>query len=203
MMGYTRLDIQIPDEPTERHYDPENASFLVMVPELGMDRLVVSHPWRGPRRWQLLAGRIILQDRREKIIEAFSFGGDLRIEVAPGLTFCAVNSPAPILPLDRLGDPLVMIASEIEALMAIYRTAWQMDDEGFFTCLSEVDPADLFFAGLLEVQARFSRLPVRARGAGYWEAWNEVENTLTALEKGGGKAHPVQTFQELLEKFCD
>jgi hypothetical protein len=174
-----------------------------MVPEVGIDRLVVTHPWRGLGRWQAVAGRIILQDRREKIIEAFSFGGELRIKVAAGLTICTFRSPAPILPLNRLGEPMVMIASEFEALMAIYRTAWQMDDAGFYTCLAEADPADLFFAGLLEVRARFSRLPVKARGPGYWEAWNEVENTLSALERERGRARPVQTFQELLEKFCD
>ena len=203
MMGYLRLDIQIPAEPTERHYDPEKASFLVLAPEVGVDRMVVAHPWRGPRRWQVLVGRIILEDRREKIIEAFCLGGELRIGVEPRLTRCSIISPAPILPLDRLGDPLVMIASEFEALMAIYRTAWQMDDEGFYACLAEADPEDLFYAGLLEVRARFDRLPVKARGKGYWDAWNDVEKTLAALEKRGDRIRPVKTFQELLERFCE
>ncbi len=202
LFGHPQLDIQISTEPTERHYDPENASFLVFSPEVGMDRLIITHPWRGPRRWQVLAGRIILEDRREKIVEAFSFGGELQITVEPTFTFCQLRSPAPILPIERVGEPLVMIASQFEALMAIYKTDWKMDDAGFYTCLAQTSPDDLFYAGLFEVRTRFEQLPVNARGDHYWEAWNDVEKMLAALKQQGEAAQPLQSMQELLEKFC-
>lgn len=202
VFGHPQLDIQIPAEPTERHYDPEHANFLVMSPEVGVDRLIITHPWRGLPRWQVLAGRIILEDRREKIVEAFSFGGHLQITVEPNFTFCQLRSPAPILPIERVGEPLTMIASQFEALMAIYRTAWKMDDAGFFSCLAEAAPDDLFYAGLLEVRTRFEKLPINARGDQYWEAWNEVENMLEVLRRHGEPAQPLRSLQELLEKFC-
>ena len=116
--GHPRLDIIIPAEPTFRHFDPQKVEFQIVSAAGDIGHLCIHHPWSMGRRYQVCAGLIFVRDRIAKVVEAFSFGGDLQIFSDEEHTVCALVSPAPIFPLFTTLDLPMWLVAEFEILLA-------------------------------------------------------------------------------------
>lgn len=158
---HRQLDIEINARPTFYHYDPEIVHFPVFSDFWGYEVLKVRYPWRRGKNYHVIPGVVIMKDRVYKTVEAFTFGGNLRIEIEKDCTMCSLKSSAPILPLDIRPSVSTLLAEEVEILLAERREVW---DEGnprtaFEDHLAEIDPFTLYMSCLDALQAKFSQFP--------------------------------------------
>ena len=72
-----RLDIYLSSIPTEKHFDVLHVITNTESQYGGLERLKVTHPWDFQSLYHVCAGKIILEDRKDKKDEAFCFGGQL------------------------------------------------------------------------------------------------------------------------------
>lgn len=121
--GHLQLDVTLWELPTQRHFDPELVKFEIS--DRGQpESLTITHPWTGPRQFRVCAGRIYIDDRKHKRVEAFSFGGALEITSKQELTICRLRSTAPIFDMVELDSLSTTIATEAEVLLAQRRADW-------------------------------------------------------------------------------
>ncbi len=149
------LTVVLRPAPTERHYDPERAEWPVVSRDGDLETLTLYHPWPESGAYRVAAGRVILADRKGKVVEAFSFGGALRVEAVAEHVIARLESPAPILPLLTPGSAAVLLANQVEILLAQRRAAW--DSRGkpqlFEGRLAAADPHLLYVACLAHLHA--------------------------------------------------
>jgi hypothetical protein len=152
------LRVFLYDTPTLAHFDPEMMRIPVCIADQGVESLSVYHPWTGPRRFEAAPGRIILVDRKNKEVEGFTFGGSLEILVADELTTCTLQSPVRIIELIRGDSVLMMLATEVEVLLAQRRAFWRRDKETYEARLAKVEPVLLYAVCLNALTAWMDRL---------------------------------------------
>ena len=157
--GHPRLDIFLRPSPTELHFDPEKVELLVVSPKEDFDNLVVSHPWTGIRDYRILPGRILIRDRLDKTAKAFTFGGQLEIHPEEKQTVCTIQSGAPILSLTIERSVAVVLAEEVEIILAERRAARATDLSGFEDRLKSIDPLSLYLASLNTLRLRYKKFP--------------------------------------------
>jgi len=153
-IGHPGLDIHITGTPTQRHYDPRTIRLLVYasggsLPEEGIGHLTVIHPWAHHESYQVAPGMIIITDRKDKKVEAFTFGGTLIIDSGKDGTTCTIQSDAPILEVDAHQPALMKLVEEVEIVLAKARANWIEEMETFETMLAEIPPS-LLFSAILE-----------------------------------------------------
>ncbi len=154
------LQVFLYDTPTLAHFDPEMMRIPVRIADQGVESLSVYHPWTGPRRFEAAPGRIILVDRKNKEVEGFTFGGGLEILVADELTTCTLQSPVRIIELVRGDSELMMLATEVEVLLAERCAFWGRDEESYEARLAKVDPVLLYAMCLSALTVRTDSLDV-------------------------------------------
>ena len=116
--GYQRLEVRIRSLPTNLHYDPERVSFPIVIENGMKETLKIFHPWRYAPEYQVCAGSIVLEDRKGKQVEAFTFGGNLQIRTQDEITICTFESEAPILEMGT-DDPIQeLLIEEVDILLA-------------------------------------------------------------------------------------
>lgn len=153
--GHPQLDIVLRDEPTQRHFDPEQVHFDI-AHSGRVEALTVSHPWTGPRQFRVCAGRIYIDDRKQKRVEAFSFGGSLEITAKPDLTLCRLTSTAPIFDLVDLDSLSTAIATEAEVLLAERRADWDpKHPHTFEQHLATAVPLELYACCMVALHEKF------------------------------------------------
>lgn len=170
--------------------------FHISWSEHGRHHLIATHPWGEIQQYRVKVGRIILRDRRRKVVEAFSLGGIL--EIVPGDSFTALSltSTAPILALLNPRSFVEYLVEELEVVMAIMRSDWQGDSLDLEVRLAQVDPADLFRASLLAIEERLRSLPhggPRERD-GLWR----IDRMIAELRAAGQLPLYVPSLSELL-----
>jgi len=155
-----QLEIWLRALPTEHHYDPESVTCRVVSSQPVVETLVIRHPWTELYHYQIPVGLISLNDRRDKKIEAFSFGAELQIESNPEATGCVFESSAPILALVDPNSLATRLTAEVEALLGQQRAKWngQRSDADFDEYLAGVDPFTLYVACLVSVAQRLGTL---------------------------------------------
>ncbi len=146
--GHPRLDITIRKAPTGRHFDPVAVHLLIRsrphIPSGGVETISIHHPWPYESQFQACAGRIIIDDRFDKKVEAFTFGGNLSVLTQESETSCVLESPAPILELISTSSIAIALAEETEILLAERRAEWLPDIEAYEQRLTNVSPHDLY-----------------------------------------------------------
>ncbi len=182
-LGYPQLEIHLYDDPTQRHYDPERADFVVAGLEGGRERLTISHGWHGPKSYRACLGRIMLHDRKGKVVEAFSFGGQLTIANQEGVTICTLVSDAPILDLVTPQNITTRLVSEFEALLARLQASWKQHPAAFFRKLAYLGPQTLFIAGLVSMAQAYEEIPRSARNGNIREEDHVVHEAIDVLKK--------------------
>ena len=158
---YRQLDVFLHAEPTELHFDPEVVRFMVTSPIWGTERIKVRHPWQREEEHRVIPNCVVMRDRVNKVIEAFTFGGELQIVTEGDCTRCTLKSPAPIFPLTKGSTVATIFTEEAEILLAERRAVWDAahPKAPFEERLAKVDPFDLYLACLEEFQLKFFHLP--------------------------------------------
>jgi hypothetical protein len=163
--GHPQLDVFLRSVPTEKHFDPTKMTLNVALEHKDIEFIKVHHPWSLHEQYQACAGRIILQDRKGKIVEAFTFGGDLRIESKEEVTIGILTSPAPILELTSTSSIPSILAEETEIIFAERRAKWEPDHAAFIKKLIVADPLALYCASLEYLGVKYEHSHVRDDGA--------------------------------------
>jgi hypothetical protein len=153
--GYRQLDVFFHAVPTNKHFDPMNMTLNVALEHEDIEPIKIHHPWSLLEQYQVCAGRVILQDRKGKKTEAFTFGGNLRIESEEELTTGVLTSPAPILELISTSSISSIFAEETEILFAERRAEWEPDHTTFNKKLIKADPLTLYYACLENLREKF------------------------------------------------
>lgn len=156
--AHTRLRLVLRAHPTRAHYDPEHVTLPILTPAGDLETLRVYHPWPADQTYRAAAGRLIALDRVGKEVEAFSFGGTVRLTAAPDYVLLQLESPAPILALQFPGSVSDHLALAVEGLLAQRRAAADMagQPQRFEARLAQAAPAELYQACLHALQARLS-----------------------------------------------
>lgn len=198
-LGHLRLDVNLFEQPTERHFDPETATFPVIRRDNQTDTVEVIHPWHAANSYRVIFGRIYLRDRKHKTVEAFSFGGDLAISASEDLTSCRLSSPVSILDLSGESGQAIGLVEEIEAAVATVEAEWSPAEDQLWVKIANLSPQILFRSSLTEVARRISAYPPAARGSEYWE---EIGAIREAIEQGAGRhsTGAVMPLSELLAR---
>jgi hypothetical protein len=165
--GHPQLDIVLRAKPTERHFDPIRVRLMVAVPDGGLKMATIRyHPQSREEHHQACAGFVAISDRRDKRVEAFTFGGDLHVMPQANLTLCVLTSPAPIIeilpqPLTHGPSVTTMLVDEVEALIARRRAAWdrEQDPDAFDERLAAADPFVLYLACLQALNEHYAHFP--------------------------------------------
>ena len=95
--GGSRFEVYINESPTGHHFNPKKLHLHVKSKASAIESLTIRHPWIFEHTYQVLAGSIELTDRHGEEVEAFTFGGILKIESHDAVTVCILESAAPIL----------------------------------------------------------------------------------------------------------
>ena len=169
-LGCSGLLVAIRKQPTSEHFDPERL-ILALRDDSGVHRWrtlsLLSPPLKSVR---VCPGRMILEDRFEKRLEFFTFGGTLDVITRLGEMQCFIRSPVPILELVAEKETVVEhLASEAESLWAEIRARWGIDDDGFERRLAQVAPLQLYTATLHSILSRWESAPVLEQT--YHESW--------------------------------
>jgi hypothetical protein len=156
--GSSRFEVYINENPTEKPFDPEKLHLHVRSKTGVIESLTIRHPWFFEHTYQVLAGSIELTDRHGEEVEAFTFGGSLKIESHDTLTVCILESPAPILKIS-LEDPiLMMFIEEIEIVFAKQRASLLSQPHTYEDQLMKADPFTLYQVTLNALIDEFEHL---------------------------------------------
>lgn len=143
---HPQLDVLMHAEPTGRHFDPQS---LMVTAVIGgyTQKMSFHHPAPDGRSFALAAGRVVLRDRVQKEVEAFTFGGELEAHLQDGTSLFMLRSPAPILAVARLNSPVTLFVSEVEILLG--RMKVRLDGAnglGFEARMARMDALALYVA---------------------------------------------------------
>ncbi len=156
-VGASQLDVVIHTAPTGEHFDPESC-LCPIVTDSGVSKLHIAHPWTQETAYRLCVGEIIIEDARHAQVKAFTFGGELRLDVDSRRILCQLASPAPLLQHARQTSSLEeQLIEEVQILFAERRAA--REDEAFDRQLAAVDPLQLYHACLVSLNEKFSNFP--------------------------------------------
>lgn len=200
--AYTRLDVNICATPTDLHYDPERLTVPMIRRDGAIQPTLIAHPWRGSDHLRIGCGRIVIRDRKNKIVEAYCLGGDLAIVVSHNCTHCQLTSPVPLFRLGvERGSPESLatdVVDKFEALIAIRRARWGADDIGFQQHLTAIAPPTLYAAGLKSIQSELCQMPSSLRGPKYYQTSHAVEAAIDGARQSGQWPATPMTLDELI-----
>ncbi|MCB8983721.1 MAG: hypothetical protein H6659_07860 [Ardenticatenaceae bacterium] len=158
--GYEQVDVTLTTEPTQEHFDPEKVHLYVGSGR-SVQSLDIHHPWHLAADYPIIAGRIILTDRRQKHVEVFTLGGQMTITGQPEQTKCVFTSPAPFMDLITGHSVSTLLVNEIEILLAERRAARNFRISGEFdNLLLAVDPLTLYTCCLHHIREKFKHYPI-------------------------------------------
>jgi len=159
--GYRQLDVFFHSVPTNKHFDPMNMTLNIAPEHNHIELIKIHHPWSLLEQYQVCAGRVILQDRKGKKTEAFTFGGNLRIKSEDELTIGVLTSPAPLLELVSTSSISSIFAEETEILFAERRAEWEPDHTTFNKKMIKADPLTLYCVCLEALREKFEHSRLR------------------------------------------
>ncbi len=186
-IGHSRLEIILLDPKLENKDDLKRVRFTVF--DRGdMKEMIISHPWlgNGQNTYRITPGRFRIWEKDEDIHYGLCLGGELNINREGDFTRCLVYSNAPIFNLqDEINSPGMMLASEVEALLAERRAAWGENEEAFVQKLSQIDPLRLFSALVARIEEEQKLIPGLARGESYWKEEHILRTIIKSLDTAG------------------
>jgi hypothetical protein len=158
-IGAPRLDIYLRETPSSEHFDPERVIVSVVGEQAEPQAIEIYHPWDYEQEYKVTAGRLLMADRREKRLDAFTYGGRLAITNDGSETKCVLVSPAPILNLAPPLNAADFLATETEILLAERRAFWEVRPDEFDHRLAAAEPLELFHAVLDTLREKFRHFP--------------------------------------------
>ena len=156
--GYSQVDIRLAALASGQHFDPEEARLTVVFPPDGVSQLTIEHPWSNEKLYRTCPGHIYIADRLGKHLELFTFGGEAHILTDIQETQVSLRSPAPILVPAGGRREVILLAEEVEVLLAQRRAARENEPEAFERNLANAPPLGLYLAMLLTLQEKYQHL---------------------------------------------
>jgi hypothetical protein len=200
--AHSKLDVNICAVPTDQHYDPQTLTVPVIRQDGALQNMIIAHPWRGSHHLRVGCGRIVIRDRKNKTVEAYSLGGDLEILVSSSCTCCHLTSPVPLFRLGiENGSPegvATSLVDKFEALVAIRRVHWGTNDLGFQQRLTSIDPPLLYAAGLQSIRSELEHTPSKRRGARFYETVHALDAAMDNARQTGRWPPAPPTLDELI-----
>ncbi len=151
------MDIHLCLKPSGLHFDPERID-LEICGQYGIDHITITHPGNPKKHYQIPAGNIHIEDRVNKTLEIFTFGGFVDIESMNDCTLCSFYSDAPILVGYQEETPATIFIDEAEILIAERRAAAGTNIEKYGEALCQVDPLTLYYTCLKTVKERLTHI---------------------------------------------
>jgi hypothetical protein len=140
------MDIMLRSSPTNIHFDPSRLYLTVVSGENDISHLTITYNGIQLNKYRVVAGPVCIQDRKGKVLHAFTFGGELRIEVEEQEKICTIISTAPIF---QFIQPIaIRFIEEVEIILAEQRAKWENDPHEFETRLAAAEPLVLYAACL-------------------------------------------------------
>jgi len=192
-----RLDIFISSEPTEKHFDVLRLSLPVSDQNGVIDNLKVVHPWSHKNTYHVCAGVVVMEDRKGKKEEAFSFGGELKILTEGDQTRCSLVSSAPILEITGAVPINELFIEELEIILAKQRAA-HGPDNNFESSLCAVPPQDLCLACVRELQLKLKQSADRTELE--FQLLSFLQKEEHRLFSAGLKLRPEVTLDDIFGK---
>lgn len=155
-VGYRRLVVAIRNQPTHRHYDPEQ----IDVPDREGDgrHQRISLHGAGVRAFGL--GKIRLYDRFEKRKDFWAFGGTVTTMPLKDGTAYIFESDAPFLPIDQLHPDLnYHLAVELKALFGRVKADVHRQGLSFNQWSKSREPRAFYLASLASIDTALGQLP--------------------------------------------
>lgn len=195
-LGYSSIEVWLTDAATDRYFDGRRIAFP--VEEWGvLKRQTVEHPWNNPPDMRFAAGRIALDAHDGDHIEIFGFGGTVTVTTQGDATHCRIASTAPLLPLtDDPNDPLAVLESEMEVMLAQGRARWGAGEYAHLDRLGHIAPMTLFVATFDALERRLQGLAALESDAR--DALRLVRGIRDILQRAGDWPNPVPRWEELL-----
>jgi hypothetical protein len=163
--GYQRLEVNLQSDPTGQHYDPESLRVRIVDLDKRIDHVRIYHPWRGRERFQIVIDEVVLRDRKDKVVEAFTFGGQLSIQSDDQCTHCSLESPVPIIDLRDDNNTASLLAEEAIALIARRQAEWEYEPEKFEARLANASIEGIYFGVLKDLEKKYREFPEEERVA--------------------------------------
>jgi len=190
-----RLDIYLSQTPQDQFFGIRQAHFYIKQKELGIGRLTVTHPWDFDNQAQVCPGLVILEDHRKNKEEAFTFGGNLKINDQDSHTNCSLVSNAPILEI-TMADPLrKLLVEEVEILLS-ERSATYSDHNAYESHLCSADPLELYQACLVALIDKFDQFPHKSDQ--YVQFLSYLHAQQHRLEAAGLTGYPTPEIAKIL-----
>ncbi|MFL7813102.1 MAG: hypothetical protein AB8I40_05435 [Anaerolineales bacterium] len=190
-----RLDIYLSSELTELHFDVLRATFLIRSPRNTVTNLKVLHPWKFEENARVCPGPVIMEDRIGKKEEAFSFGGQLKIDLKGSTTTCSLVSTAPILHLTGGTKIDELFVEEVEILLAQER-AKIADSKSDYDMFCLIDPLNLYIACLDGLKKKIQGF--KHGDEHYHDLLGYVETQEHRLEAAGLLKETPKTFEDFV-----
>ncbi len=194
-----RLDIFISSIPSEKHFDVSRCQVFIRTRKGAIERLTVSHPWVYETEAKICAGVVILEDRKGKKEEAFTFGGNLKIIEQEMQTICILTSSAPILEISGATPLHTLFIEEIEIALAKRQAALSNHFE-YEALLCKAEPFELYRACLRELTEEFENFPNKNKDEEYFELLMYLHSQEHRLSAAGLTNTPSPTLDEIFEK---
>ena len=195
-LGYAGFDVELGDAPSARYFDAHRLSFPVEEDGV-LKRESVEPPWNQSPTLRFAAGRIRLDAHDGDQMELFGFGGAATITTTGSTTLCRVTSNAPLLPLtDGPNDPLALLESELEVMIAQNRARWGADEYTHLDRLGHVEPLTLFAAAFTALERRLQTLAPIENDAR--EALRLVRGVRDIVRRAGMWPDNAPDWEELL-----
>ena len=195
-----QLWVWLRSDPTERHYDPEVVECQVLSPWREIDRLRIHHPWPRAERYHFCLGWISINDRKNRLLEFYTFGGELQITHRSGVTLCRFRSPAPIFVIEQESNLTHLFVEEVESVLALALADWDMHQRtgNFRAKLCQAAPLTIYGACLRAVEDHLR--PIHAStDRDETRLMHVTERELQQLAQLNLGAAPLRTLDELVD----
>jgi len=186
-IGHSRLEIILLSPQLENKDDLKKARFSIFN-QGEIKEMIISHPWLGPSpsTFRVTPGRYRFWEKDEDVHYGLCLGGELIINKESDYTHCTITSNAPIFNLqDEINSPGMMLASEVEALLAERRAAWGEKEAEYVQRLHHADPLRLFSALVAKIEEDQKSIPGSARGESYWNEEHILHAIIKSLDTAG------------------
>jgi hypothetical protein len=192
-----RLDIYLSSETTELHFDVLRATFFILSPTDTVTTMKVLHPWKYEKSARVCPGPVVMEDRKGKKEEAFTFGGNLNIKLDETTTTCSLVSNAPIMHITGGMEMDELFVEEVEILLAQKRAQYSEHQE-FRDRFCHIDPLKLYIACLAGLKDKVENF--KHGDDHYHELLRYLETQERRLEAAGLLKEVPLTFDEILEE---